>query len=187
MLQHLQGGLRLIIRYHYNVIAIEALERSCAQVHAGRFDPDKHRGTAIWAGMKINFVGCEAKEPVRRRHIALLRSIQPQSRSKSVLVAASSLPGAARSVWERHNSINGKGGPSDRPTYYAVLSHLVSVGMMFRRYALHWRGRVPAAACRCQSTRRRTVMGSNTQALVKGRIAGLLDSLLCKYRGYDHC
>jgi hypothetical protein len=75
------------------MIAIEAFKRSCAQVHADRFDPDKHRGTAIWAGMKINFVGREAKEPVRRRHIVLLRSIQPQSRSKSVLVAASNLPG----------------------------------------------------------------------------------------------
>ena len=47
--------------------------------------------------------------------IALLRSIQPQSRSKSVLVAASNLPGAARSVWERHIGLNGKGGPTDRP------------------------------------------------------------------------
>jgi hypothetical protein len=52
-------------------MAIEALERSYAQVHAGRFDPDEHRGTAIWARMKINFVRREAKERIRIRHIAL--------------------------------------------------------------------------------------------------------------------
>jgi hypothetical protein len=61
----------LIARNQYNVMAIEALERSYAQVHAGRFDPDEHRGTAVWARMKINFVRREAKERIRSRHIAL--------------------------------------------------------------------------------------------------------------------
>ena len=37
--------------------------------------PNKHRGAAIWAKITINFVGREAKERVRRWHIAPLRSI----------------------------------------------------------------------------------------------------------------
>ena len=75
LLQLSQRSLRLIIRYRYNIIAIEAFKRSCAQVHAGRIDPNEHRGTAIWTRMTINVVGREAKERVRRRHVALLRSI----------------------------------------------------------------------------------------------------------------
>jgi len=67
--------LRLITRYRYNTIAIEAFKGSYAQVHAGRIDPDEHRGTAIWTRTIINFVGREAKERFRRRHITLLRSI----------------------------------------------------------------------------------------------------------------
>jgi hypothetical protein len=52
----------VIARNNYNVIAIEAFKHSHAQVHAGRFAPDERRGAAIWARMKINFVGREAKE-----------------------------------------------------------------------------------------------------------------------------
>ncbi len=75
LLQLSQRELRLLTRYRYNIIAIEAFKRSYAQVPAGRIDPDEHRGTAIWTRMIINVVGREAKERVRRRHIALLRSI----------------------------------------------------------------------------------------------------------------
>src|SRR5260370_35490102 len=70
-----QRLLRLITRYRYNTIAIEAFKRSYAQVHAGRIDPDEHRGTAIWTRMIINVVAREANERVRRRHMPLLRSI----------------------------------------------------------------------------------------------------------------
>jgi hypothetical protein len=53
--------LRLVIRYDYNGIAIEAFKRSHARVQAGRIDADKHWGAAVWARMNFNFVGREAK------------------------------------------------------------------------------------------------------------------------------
>src|ERR1700738_2922691 len=71
-LQLSQRSLRLITRYRYNIVAIEAFKLSCTQVHAGGIDPDEHRGKAIWTRMIIDFAGPEAKERVRRRHIALL-------------------------------------------------------------------------------------------------------------------
>jgi hypothetical protein len=72
-LQLSKRDFRMVVRHHHDVIAIEAFKRSYAQVQSGRLDPDEHRGTAIWARMKVNFVGREAKERVRDRHIALLR------------------------------------------------------------------------------------------------------------------
>ena len=65
----LERELGLLVRNQYNVMAIEAFERSYAQGHTGRFDPDEHRCKAIWARMKINFVGREAKKRFRSRHI----------------------------------------------------------------------------------------------------------------------
>jgi len=65
---------RPIIRYHYNLIAIEAFKCPRAQVQS---NSNKHRGAANWAKITINFVGREAKERVRRWHIGPLRSIQP--------------------------------------------------------------------------------------------------------------
>jgi hypothetical protein len=62
----------MVVRHHHYVIAIEAFKGSYAQVQSGRLDPDEHRGPAIWARMKVNFVGREAKERVRGRHFALL-------------------------------------------------------------------------------------------------------------------
>ncbi len=77
--------LRLITRYRYNIIAIEAFKRSYAQVPAGRIDPDEHRGTAIWTRMIVNFVGREAKERVRRRHMLSFDQSNCKVGSKSVL------------------------------------------------------------------------------------------------------
>jgi hypothetical protein len=75
-LQSSKREFRLATRYHHNVIAIEAFKRSYAQIHAGRFDPNEHRGAAICARMTFNFVGREAKQRFRRGHISLLRSIR---------------------------------------------------------------------------------------------------------------
>jgi hypothetical protein len=69
-----QREFRPISRYCYNLIAIETFKCPRVQVQAGS---NKHRSAAIWAKMTVNFVGREAKERVRRWHIALLRSIQP--------------------------------------------------------------------------------------------------------------
>jgi hypothetical protein len=62
LLQSSKRQFRPVTWYHYNVIAIEAFKRSYVQIHADRFDPNEHRGAAIWARMKIDFVGREAKE-----------------------------------------------------------------------------------------------------------------------------
>jgi len=85
LLQLSQRELRLITRYRYNIIAIEAFKRSYAQVPAGRIDPDEHRGTAIWTRMIVNFVGREAKERVRRRHMLSFDQSNCKVGSKSVL------------------------------------------------------------------------------------------------------
>ena len=77
----------MVVRHHHDVIAIEAFKRSYAQARSGRLDPDEHRGTAIWARMKVNFVGREAKERVRDRHIALLRFNCEVDPDRSRLVA----------------------------------------------------------------------------------------------------
>ena len=77
----------MVVRHHHDVIAIEAFKRSYAQVQSGRLDPDEHRGTAIWARMKVNFVGRKAKERVRDRHIALLRFNREVDPDRSRLAA----------------------------------------------------------------------------------------------------
>jgi len=72
-LQLSKRDFRMVVRHHHHGIAIVAFKRSYAQVQSGRLDPDEHWGTAILARMKVNFVGREAKERVRGRHIVLLR------------------------------------------------------------------------------------------------------------------
>jgi hypothetical protein len=67
----------------------------------------------------------------------------------------------------------------------AALLHF-SIGITLRRHAPH-RSTCVQTACRCHGVGCQAVMRSNTQALVKGRIARFLDSLLRKDRGYDRC
>jgi hypothetical protein len=75
-LQLSRREFRLMTCYHCGIVAIETFIRPFAQVRARRSFSDKHhRCAAIRARMNVKFVGREAKERVRRGHIALLRSI----------------------------------------------------------------------------------------------------------------
>jgi hypothetical protein len=105
-----KSEFRPIGRYHFNLIAIEAFKYARVQVLAG---PNKHRGAAILAKVTFNFVGCEAKERVRRRHIAVLINLT----FRIDVVAGSNLLEVTRSVPERHIGLNSKGGPSNPLCY----------------------------------------------------------------------
>jgi hypothetical protein len=87
-----------------------------------------------------------------------------------------SVGGPHRAYWKRRIAL----AVGWAPTYCAVLSHLVRVGVTLRRHALRRPTCVQTAACRCHGAGCQAIMRSNTQALVKGRIARFLDSLLSK-------
>jgi hypothetical protein len=114
-LQLSRRKFRLVTCYDCGIIAIETFIRPFAQVRARRSFSDKHhRCAAIRARMNVKSVGREAKERVRRGHIALLR---PISTVKSMQIAIGwwfTLNQPAQSISERNIGPTRKGGPSDR-------------------------------------------------------------------------
>src|SRR3984957_1426130 len=145
-------------------------------------ESDEHRGTAIWARMIINLSDVKQKSESDADILPSFDQSNSKNGSMPCWLAGSNRLGPldrCRNVTSGliEKAVRRTAFAADwAPTCGAILSHLVSVGLMLCRYALHSHSHIRAAACRRHGARRRAVVGSNTQALVESLQARFLYS-----------